>query len=447
MNKKPIRLLVWCDYKCTTGFSTVSQNLLPIFQREFGDRLYLDIVAINWHGIKVTEEMDISKVPSSCIVENDEGDEGKVKRIVTIRENDDRTIVTSAAYADGKGDPYGRHIFLSKLKYFDYDGVFIINDLGLVMPLIPGMKQINEEKKKQNRKQFKIIYYFPVDSTPLKTMLDSIHLIDLPVVYTEYGRKEVFKQRPEMRGKLKCILHGVDTKEFFPMEPNDAREFREAYFGDNAGKIIFTNINRNQPRKDIPSTVFSFIAFRKSNLDGFLYLHMDPEDPMGWNLYVLLSQTSLEYGKDYMFMPPDMVKKYPEPGFLNCIYNASDFYITTTSGEGFGLTVLEAMAAGTPVICPAHTSLIELSGFKKHDSSSEASRAWVCDDLIPYVTHYDSIVRDAVDTTKFAGYMFVAAMDKESTKQKAAAALAYAQSLSWKNIGKRWVDELKTIFG
>jgi glycosyltransferase involved in cell wall biosynthesis len=46
---------------------------------------------------------------------------------------------------------------------------------------------------------------------------------------------------------------------------------------------------------------------------------------------------------------------------LNRIYNALDCFITTTTAEGWGLTVTEAMATKTLVICPKHTSLAEIT--------------------------------------------------------------------------------------
>jgi hypothetical protein len=43
------------------------------------------------------------------------------------------------------------------------------------------------------------------------------------------------------------------------------------------------------------------------NKNAFLYLHMDPKDPMGWDLKTILKQTPLVEGIDYMF-PPETEK-------------------------------------------------------------------------------------------------------------------------------------------
>lgn len=49
-------------------------------------------------------------------------------------------------------------------------------------------------------------------------------------------------------------------------------------------------------------------------------------------------------------------------GLLVTLYNIADVYLQPSLKEGFGFTVLEAMACGTPVIVSKGTSLAELSG-------------------------------------------------------------------------------------
>jgi glycosyltransferase involved in cell wall biosynthesis len=48
-------------------------------------------------------------------------------------------------------------------------------------------------------------------------------------------------------------------------------------------------------------------------------------------------------------------------GLKNKIYNSFDCFITTTTAEGWGLTITEAMATKCLVICPKHTSLTEIT--------------------------------------------------------------------------------------
>lgn len=394
-----------CDYNVPTGFGVVGQNIVKHLKLHFGKSIYIDIIAVNYHG--------------------------------EVLKPDTKTTIYPALKLSTVGDPFGRDGFGSMLKFGKYNFVFIINDIGVTGPLLEFVKMIKDDKKKQNIPQFKTIIYFPMDNKPLKEWFDHLDIADAIVTYTEWAKKEICLLRPDLKTKIKVIYHGTDTKEFFPLSEKDKQEFREAYFGDNAHKTIFSNINRNQPRKDIPATINSFILHKElydtPTRQSFLYLHMHPEDEMGWKLPLVMQQTGLKQGVDYMYTPPGLLEESPESGFLNCIYNASDFYITTTTGEGWGLGITEAMAAKLPVIAPNHTSITELS--------AEGARMWLTDKSLhrPYVTHYDNMVREAVDIDDFAEKMNKAFAHPLLTAIKVRAAYEFAEKNTWAEVCKKWV--------
>ena len=103
----------------------------------------------------------------------------------------------------------------------------------------------------------------------------------------------------------------------------------------------FSLDDRNQPRKDIPATIFGFIEAKKiwpeSLPKPFLYLHMHPKDPLGWDLRAIMSQTNLIEGIDYKLLPQKYEKEMVGIHTLNQIYNSADLFITTTLAEGWGL--------------------------------------------------------------------------------------------------------------
>jgi D-inositol-3-phosphate glycosyltransferase len=409
-NKKmAFSILCMFDYQANTGFATVSQNIIRELEEAFGDRLYMDIIAVNYFG----------------------------DPIVTTRKK-----VYSAVNTDGKHDAFGRNQFLAMLATFDYDGVFIINDLGVVSPIIEIMEHIKAEKKKKKKKAFKSIFYFPIDAPHLQHEFSKLHFFDLLVPYTEFARKQILQHRPELASKMKVILHGVNHKDFGVMSPIDKKEFRDAYFGDNANRFIIGNVNRNQPRKGIPETIFGFDEYRqRHNPDALLYLHMHPKDELGYNIRLICDQLGLEENKHYMFPAQELIDEQPEPGFLSCIYNALDVYLTTTTGEGFGLTILEAMQCGCPVIAPYNSSIMEISGY-----DIDKNRIHLLFEQFPMAQHFDNIIRYQCDPLEVAEKINeVRNMDwrKDRTIENA---LEYSQSLNWKIVCQRWVEEFKKLF-
>ena len=74
-------------------------------------------------------------------------------------------------------------------------------------------------------------------------------------------------------------------------------------------------------------------------------MHTDPFDTEGPNLLAL---------RDYFNLHDNIVFSTERVGFdqLNEYYNLADFTINTSHSEGFGLSTLESMMTGTPIIAP-----------------------------------------------------------------------------------------------
>lgn len=404
------KVLCLFDYVARTGFGTVSKNIVHELKKHYGNKLHLDIIAINYFGEPFQE--------------------------------DENTHVISARLNDVKDDPYGRYFFLKVLKENDYDGIFIMQDLGVIVSFMDVLVHIKQEKKDNNKKVFKSIFYTPVDCKLVYQLVKGLEFFDVLVTYTEFARKEINRLRPEL--KVKVIPHGNNSKDFYP-EKDDT--FRKEYFGENADKFIITNINRNQPRKDFPNTIFGFIEakeqWNKKIPEPFLYLHTHPKDPMGWDIRAIMLQTNLVEDKDYKLLP----KEYEEGGctteIINKIYNASDVFLATTLGEGWGCFYNEAAACKLPVIAPYSTSLIEMSGYGK--------QAFMLKTLYPIVNLSDNIIRQQTDIFEIADMLSYVAECKYGVIESGQAILDtyinknynWSRSLEWKEVCKQWVEYFK----
>lgn len=371
-----------------TGYATVTRNMVVELKKHFGDKLHLDICAINYNGEGYTEYDGTVQVVSALLSQRE---------------------VEGVA-----GDEFGRMFFLDKIRSIEYDGIFILQDLGTIAGLVPLLREIQDNKKSAGLKVFKSMIYFPVDG-PIQgrvknklfikekfdalpkerkqyfkeyiSQLDELDFFDTVVTYTNFGKSEILKHRPSLKDKIKVLYHGTNTTDFFPIDENEKTKFRKQYFGKNADKFIVGLINRNQYRKDIGTSIFGFIEAKyRWNQDlprPFLYLHMKADDPHGMNLNNVLSHTDLVEGKDYMFAAGDEHGQV-DVQTLNKIYNSIDVYLSTALGGGFELSVSESMSCKKPCIVPNHTSLGELGA---------DGRAYLLEEFLPIANAADNTVR------------------------------------------------------
>jgi glycosyltransferase involved in cell wall biosynthesis len=396
-----------------TGFATVSSNIKREIKKAYGEQVSLDILGINHYGEDYVEE--------------------------------DGTRVFSAKINDVKNDDFGRYYFLKMVQEGDYDGIFIIQDLGVIHPIIPILESIKQKKKEANKKLFKSIWYFPVDCHLFATLTRHLEFFDVVVTYTEFGRDEILKFRPDLKGKIKVVNHGNNPKDFYPLNEEEKKKFRKEYFGKNADKLIITNVNRNQPRKDIPNTIFGFIEAKKDwkqnglTKEPFLYLHCMPKDPLGHDLRAILMQTQLVEYKDFMLLPKQYEENLLGIDMLNGIYNSSDVFITTTLGEGWGLTITEAFATKLPVIAPNTTSIKEISG--------EGSRAYLLETIVPFCSTVDNIIREQSDCWEIGERIIEVSNDllnkNQKLNDKVEKAYKYVNTLTWEDVCKRWIEYFK----
>jgi|TARA_R110000824_G_scaffold177610_8_gene357093 glycosyltransferase involved in cell wall biosynthesis len=111
-------------------------------------------------------------------------------------------------------------------------------------------------------------------------------------------------------------------------------------------KTLFFWNNRNARRKQSGSLIYWFKSFldKVGHDKASLILHTDPKDPHGQDLEYLLNTLGLTNGEVLL-----STAKIP-PEILAGIYNIVDCTINISDAEGFGLSTLESLACGTPII-------------------------------------------------------------------------------------------------
>lgn len=149
--------------------------------------------------------------------------------------------------------------------------------------------------------------------------------------------------------RISVIPNAVEAA-FQPLPKEQAESFRQKY-GISSETICLLNVGSNHPRKNL-STILKVVETLKQR---GLSIHL------------------LKVGADFTdeqkaFIKTQGLENYvsylgkPEKSTLVQIYNAADILIAPSLHEGFGITLIEAMSCGIPVITSKVSAMPEVVG-------------------------------------------------------------------------------------
>jgi glycosyltransferase involved in cell wall biosynthesis len=206
-------------------------------------------------------------------------------------------------------------------------------------------------------------------------IVDRYNLMDAVLVPSQFAAR-AFKRSGVTR-PIHVVSHGVDTEFFAPPE------VRTQLPGGR--KFNFLAIGTHVERKNFMHLVRAFLEeFRESD-DVALFLLLRPE------YHTTQNNVALEFTEwERKWARPDSAPIFLWTGYLTRehlrdFYAHADAYVMP-SNEGFGLTLLEAMSSGTPVIGLNHGGVRDFLN-EKTGYPVNISRAYKASDIdtLPYV--------------------------------------------------------------
>ncbi len=233
-------------------------------------------------------------------------------------------------------------------------------------------------------------YYFPVDAPWNPEWSAIVEAVDAPVAYTDYGKAEALKANarwPKRDGtltpdRIRVLPHGVG-EEYHPLPAAGFRSLRQKWFApfftdfDSEHDRVLLNVNQHNKRKSLISTL--------ALAEGLTRVHPLPQGrwrvlihasnqmpPDGTDLEEAAAQLGLTPGLEWAHtdrpLGPSGQRFWSggnnpllEAWELNELYNAADAVVSTTLGEGWGLSITNALAAGVLVFVPQNTSCMEIA--------------------------------------------------------------------------------------
>lgn len=285
------------------------------------------------------------------------------------------------------------------------------------------------------RNHFKFIHEIPIDGEPVpRVWVRDLKTADIVISMSQYGKRVI--QDKDKYCNVTVIPRGINTYEFSKINaPKDA--IREKYMPSAKGNFVVGLFDRFQDRKQIGRAIEAFSKFisdgKHKNCD--LYLHMDIHDPFS------TSQKKTIEGEDGLFERYNVGERIilnkdvtVEKGLpvkdLNAIYNCCDVRLSTTQGEGFGLTIWEAMACGLPVIATNYTTPPELLG-------TDGKRGLLAN-VQAYITGMYNIERALVDTTHVAELLDKLYRSPFLRNEIGENARKHVQRFQWGSVIKQW---------
>lgn len=327
-----MKILAISDAGCTTGFGIVAHELYRRWVHAGHD---VHVLAINYRG--------------------DPWEEGY-------------RLYPATKYMPT--DVYGMGRIVELLTKVQPDVVFLLNDLPILGQYFFGNPQDPDGLLRAQ----KTVVYAPIDCVGLpSSWVRPLQTATVPVVQSQFGQRVV---RDEHGLEVAWLPHGVNRDAYFPVSKKrplavvahdhgqalerviqSKRDAKALFHYDD--RFIVLAINRNSIRKNYGDTFRVFAEFAHDRPDALLYIHAAIVDE-GGNLGELVDRYGLQQQVQFS-SAVDTFEGYSTVA-LNAFYNMADVFLTTSLGEGHGLTAQEALACELPVVAQRFTAFEEVVG-------------------------------------------------------------------------------------
>jgi len=248
-------------------------------------------------------------------------------------------------YGNGK-EPYAKDVIIPRIRELKPD-IFIV--------LLDTFMLYQNKFMNLDFAPAKTIFYFPSDGEGgLPLRCDQIlRKFNVPVAMSKFGQKQALEKHGI---KSEYIPHAINPKIYYLL-PKEEREKLKAKYGLQ-GKFVIGSVYRNQGRK-MPDRMFkAFAKFAKNNPDAVLFCHSDPYDNAAvFDSIELIKSLGIE--NRVRFTGMNFFKGFDYKR-MNEVYNVMDVFTLSTSGEGFGVPIIEAMACEIPCVVTDFTTTQEL---------------------------------------------------------------------------------------
>jgi len=259
-------------------------------------------------------------------------------------------------------DVFGMSRFIELLAKVEPDVVVMVNDPFIIIKELFDNKWDTERVMLRYRP---ILTYIPVDGHNHPPAWQVLQSVTNEVAMSRFGQAS-------MPGS-QLVYHGVDTDLYYPVSAkrpiklsngNTVTTKRECkqQFGYDPDSFLILRVDRNSARKDFPASWKALVPVMQRHSDIIVHFHCQGKnDIYGVDMNAMFSR---DRETEKRFFLPDFLNTFIgwSDEDLNALYNAADLFISNSRGEGFGLTIAEALACNVPVIAQNVSAIPEVVG-------------------------------------------------------------------------------------
>lgn len=211
------------------------------------------------------------------------------------------------------------------------------------------------EIENEIRPNVPMVYYHVWDNFPAPHYNANFYRSTDEVVCISKVTHEILKEvAPEVSS---CYLpHAVNSNVFYKYKTQEQKDILKALrkricvestkSHKNMNKKIFFWNNRNARRKQSGTIIWWFKEWldQVGHDKACLLMHTDARDQHGQDLPHIIEHTGVNDGQVML-----STNKVPPEELAN-LYNVADYTINISDAEGFGLSTLESLSCGTPIV-------------------------------------------------------------------------------------------------
>lgn len=245
----------------------------------------------------------------------------------------------------GSRDEYGNDVLQAHYAVIKPDVLFTLMDVWVLKPKIT--------------RTLPLAAWTPVDHQPIPPAVKThLRAIRHPVAMSRFGERMMRQAGFDPF----YVPHAVETDVYKPLDAAGRADARRLWQVDDAKFFAVTVAANKGTRKNLDRLLKAWAQFVSKHPDSLLYIHADPR-PIAYGhdldqlveLYEIPRDT-VRFADQYRLTMGDYGTER-----MNALYNAADVFVLPSAGEGFGIPIIEAQAAGCPAIVTNFSSMGELA--------------------------------------------------------------------------------------